>query len=41
MEWSESRDRGDGNVEMGLQSDVVAGKGEQFGVALKRGTKAQ
>lgn len=41
VEWSESRERGDGNVEMGLQSDVVAAKREQFGIALKRSTKAQ
>lgn len=41
VEWSESRERGAGKVEMGLQGDMVAGKGEQFGLASQRGTRAQ
>lgn len=41
MECSESREGGDGKVEMGLQGDMVAGKGEQFRLASQRGTRAQ
>lgn len=41
MEWSESREREDGKVEMGFQDDMVAGKGEQIWLASQRDTRAQ
>lgn len=41
VEWSESREKGSGKVEMGLQGDMVAGKEEKFGLASQRGTRAQ